>query len=150
MPVEKDLAENGPENWLGPGTRGPWCHCERAGSHISPLGSDTVPCVCRECRRHMVEHMAHAPEGSGGLLGSAGAGGAGEVVCLPGLVCLQDVLGMVQVPLLQPEIILWSIAFEADQEFWPLVLANQAARGENIFDLELCFSLYQFWGWLLM
>ncbi len=93
----------------------------------------------------MVEHMADAQEGPGGSLGPAG----GEVVRLPGLVCLQDVLGMVQVPLLQPEIILWSIAFEADQEFWPIVLANQAV-GENICDIELFFSLYQLWGWLLM
>ncbi len=86
----------------------------------------------------MVEHMAHMLEGPGSSLGSAGAGRAGEVVCLPqaGLVCLQDVLGMVQVTLGQPEVILWSIAFEVDQEFWLLVWANQSV-GENILDLEL-------------
>ncbi len=73
----------------------------------------------------MVELMAHMPEGPGSLLGSAGAGWAGEVVRLPGLVCLQDVLGMVQVTLGQPEVILWPIAFQADQKFWLLVWANQ-------------------------
>ncbi len=82
----------------------------------------------------MVEHMSHPAEGPLGSLGSVGAGWAGEVIGLPGLVCLQDVLGMFQVPLGQPEIILWSIAFEADQKFWSLVLADKAV-GENIFNL---------------
>ena len=50
----------------------------------------------------MVEHMSHVPEGPGSSLGSAGAGWAGKVVHLPGLVGLQDVLGMGQVPLGQP------------------------------------------------
>ena len=120
-----------------------WCHCVGAGSHTSLLGSDTVPCVCLACRRHVVEHMAHPSEGPGGSLGSAGAGGAGEVICLPGLVCLQD--GMFQVPLGQPEVILWSTALEVNQEFWSLVWANQSV-GKNIFDLELFSPLHQLWG----
>ncbi len=49
---------------------------------------------------------------------------------------------MFQVTLGQPEVILWSIAFEADQEFWSLVLANQPV-GENFFDLELFLSIHQ-------
>ncbi len=69
--------------------------------------------------------MSHAPEGPGSSLGSAGAGWAGEVIRLPDLVCLQDVLSMFQVSLGQPEVILWSITLEADQEFWLLVWANQ-------------------------
>jgi hypothetical protein len=58
---------------------------------------------------------------------------------------------MFQVTLGQPEVILWSIAFEADQEFWSLVWANQSV-GENILDLTLFFkfSLHQLWGWCLM
>ena len=46
----------------------------------------------------MIEHVAHAPEGPGSSLGSAGAGWAGEIVCLPSLVCLKDILGIGQVP----------------------------------------------------
>ncbi len=56
---------------------------------------------------------------------------------------------MVQVPLGQPEVILWSIAFQADQEFWPLVWADQSV-GKDILDLELFFSFHQFRGWSLM
>ncbi len=45
--LEKDLAEKMVRKiGLGQGTLGPWCHCELAGSHTSPLGSDTVPFVC--------------------------------------------------------------------------------------------------------
>ncbi len=97
----------------------------------------------------MVEYMSHALGGPGSSLGFAGAGWAGEVIRLPGLVCLQDVLGMFQVLLGQPEVILWSIALEADQEFWSLVWANQLV-GENIFDLKLFFSFHQLGGWCLM
>ncbi len=56
---------------------------------------------------------------------------------------------MFQVPLGQPEIILWSIALEADQNFWSLVWANKAV-GANIFDLKLFLALYQLQGWCLM
>ncbi len=56
---------------------------------------------------------------------------------------------MGQVPLGQPKVIFLSIAFETDQEFWLLVRANQSV-GKNIFNLELFFSLHQFWGWCLM
>ena len=56
---------------------------------------------------------------------------------------------MCQVTLGQPEVILWSIAFEADQEFWSLVLANQQV-GENLFDLKLFLSIHQLWGWCFM
>jgi hypothetical protein len=56
---------------------------------------------------------------------------------------------MFQVPLGQPEVILWSIALEADQEFWSLVWADQSV-GQDIFNLELFFSLHQFRGWSLM
>ena len=97
----------------------------------------------------MVEHVAHAPEGPGSSLGSAGAGRAGEIVCLPSLVCLKDILGIGQVPLGQPEVIFWSIALEADQEFWSLVWADQSV-GKDIFNLELLFSLYQLRGRGLM
>ncbi len=93
--------------------------------------------------------MSHAPEGPGSSLGSAGAGWAGEVIRLPGLVGLQDVLGMGQVPLGQPKVILWSTAFETDQEFRPFVRADQSV-GQNIFNLELFFPLHQFWGLGLM
>ena len=82
-------------------------------------------------------------------LGSAGAGWAGKVIRLPGLIGLQDVLGMGQVPLRQPEVIFRSIALETDQEFWPLVRADQSV-GKNIFNLELFFSLHQFQGRSLM
>ncbi len=65
------------------------------------------------------------------------------------MVCPQDVLGLFQVLLGQPEVIPWSIALEVDQELWLLVWADQSV-GKNIFDLELFFSLHQFWGWCLM
>ena len=64
----------------------------------------------------MVEHMPHVPKGQGSSLGSTGAGWAGEVVCLSGLVCPEDVLGVLQVALGQPEVVLWAVAFEADQD----------------------------------
>ncbi len=56
---------------------------------------------------------------------------------------------MGQVPLGQPKVILWSITFETDQEFWPFVRADQSV-GKNIFNLELFFSLHQFRGRGLM
>ena len=71
----------------------------------------------------------------GSSLGSAGAGWAGEIVCLPSLVCLKDILGIGQVPLGQPEVIFWSIALEADQEFWSLVRADQSVS-KDIFNLK--------------
>ncbi len=49
---------------------------------------------------------------------------------------------MLQVALGQPEVILWSIAFEADQELWSLVWVNQS-MGENIFYLKLFFTFHQ-------
>ncbi len=56
---------------------------------------------------------------------------------------------MFQVALGQPEVILQSIAFEADQEFWSFVWSN-LSMGENIFYLEQFFSLHQLrWGRLL-
>ena len=56
---------------------------------------------------------------------------------------------MFQVALGQPEVILWSIALEADQEFWSLVWADQP-MGKNLFYLELFFSIHELWGWCLM
>ncbi len=95
--------------------------------------------------------VAHVPKGPGSSLGSAGAGWAGEIVCLSGLVCPEDVLGVFQVAvkLGQPEVIFWSIAFESDQEFWLLVWAKQSV-GENIFFLKLFFSFHQLRWWCLM
>ena len=52
---------------------------------------------------------------------------------------------MGQVPLGQPEVIFWSIALEADQEFWSLVRADQSVS-KDIFNLELLFPLYQLRG----
>jgi hypothetical protein len=54
---------------------------------------------------------------------------------------------MLQVALGQTEVILQSIAFEVDQEFWSFkfVWSNQPV-GKKIFYLELFFSFHQL-GW---
>ena len=82
----------------------------------------------------MVKHVAHhgmhrrALGACWALLGLAGLDR--QVICLPGLVCPEDVLGMFQVVLGQPEVILWSIAFEVDQELhqlwrWSLTVPHE-------------------------
>ncbi len=73
----------------------------------------------------------------------------GEVICLSSLVGLEDVRGMVQVALGQPEVILWAIALEPDHVFWLSILTYQLV-GENIFYLKLFLTLHQLEWWSLM
>jgi hypothetical protein len=56
---------------------------------------------------------------------------------------------MFQVTLGQPEVIFWSIALEADQEFWSLMWSNQL-MGKNVFNLELFFTFHQLGWWRLV
>ncbi len=73
----------------------------RGQPHIPPLLVQTQSPVSDSVLWPHREHVTHVSEGPGSSLGSAGAGGAasGEVVCLPGLVGPEDVLGMFQVAL---------------------------------------------------
>ncbi len=79
----------------------------RGQPHILPLLVQTQSPVAAEC--------VHA-QGAGSQLGPVGVGGSGEVVqCLSGLVGLEDMGGMLQVSLGQPEVVLWAIALEQYQ-----------------------------------
>ncbi len=71
----------------------------RGTPNISPLLAQT-----QSSCMHIVEYVSHVSEGTRGSVGLARAGLSGVVVCLLGLVGLEDF--RFQVPLREPEVIL--------------------------------------------
>ena len=114
--------------------------CEWARSHSSLLVSDTVSCGCRACFWHVIEDVAHESEGAGCSLCGSGPGWSREVVRLSGLVSSEDVRGVLQVLLGQPEVILRPIPFEPHEVFWSLLGPDQ-----SILHFKLFLIIHQLW-----
>jgi hypothetical protein len=60
---------------------------------------------------------------------------------LAGLVGPQDVRGVFQVPLGQPEVVLRPVSLESDKVFWSFVRTDQSV-GDDILHLEFFFVIH--------
>jgi hypothetical protein len=63
------------------------------------------------------------------------------VIYLAGLVGQQNVRGVLQVPLGQPEVVLGPVSLESDKVFWSFVRTDQSV-GDDILHLEFFFVIH--------
>ena len=75
-------------------------------------------------------------------MGGLGLGLSREVICLSGLVGSEDVGGMFQVLLRQPEVVLWPVSFEPNEVLWLLVRADQSVC-DDVLHFKLFLVIHQ-------